>query len=91
MAQEYFFFLCNLYERPELADDTWKTIRDFYFNHYRIYSKFAIRDLPQKYTRVTLPKIRSRMKKWDKMARPNIIRFINELETELFTPLYYFQ
>ena len=91
MAQEYFFFLCNLYERPELVDDTWQTIRDFYFNHYRIYSKFAIRDLPQRYAQVTLPKIHSRMKKWDRMARPNIIRFINELETELFTPSYYFQ
>ena len=91
MAQEYFFFLCNLYERPELVDNTWQIIRDFYFNHYRIYSKFAIRDLPQKYAQVTLPKIHSRMKKWDRMARPNIIRFINELETELFTPSYYFQ
>ena len=91
MAQEYFFFLCNLYEHPELVDNTWQIIRDFYFNHYRIYSKFAIRDLPQKYAQVTLPKIHSRMKKWDRMVRPNIIRFINELETELFTPSYYFQ
>ena len=91
MAQEYFFFLCNLYERPELVDNTWQIIRDFYFNHYRIYSKFAIRDLPQKYTQVTLPRIHSRMKKWDRMVRPNIIRFIKELETESFTPSYYFQ
>ena len=91
MAQEYFFFLCNLYERPELADDTWQIIREFYFNHYRIYSKFALRDLPQAFSQVTLPKIRSRMRHWNKMVHPNIIHFINELETEPFVPSYYFE
>lgn len=91
MAQEYFFFLCDVYERPDIADDIWQVIRDFYFNHYRIYSKFAIRTLPQAFAQVTIPKIRSRMKKWDKIVRPNIMRFINELETEQFTPSYYFE
>ena len=91
MAQEYFFFLCNLYEHPELADDTWQIIRDFYFNYYRIYSKFAMRELLYAFTQVTLPRIRSRMNKWNRLIRPNIIRFISELETEPFTPLYYFE
>lgn len=91
MAQEYFFFLCDVYERPDIADDIWQVIRDFYFNHYRIYSKFAIRTLQQAFAQVTIPKIRSRMKKWDKIVRPNIMRFINELETEQFTPSYYFE
>jgi len=47
MAQEYFFFLCIIQERPELSDDTWQIIYKFYQHHYRTYEKFALRDLPR--------------------------------------------
>ena len=91
MAQEYFFFLCNLYERPTLVDDTWITIREFYLNHYKIYEKFALRELPKYFSQVTLPKIRLQMKRWNNMKKPNILKFVEELQNNEMTPIRYFQ
>ena len=91
MAQEYFFFLCNVQERPELADDTWEIIRNFYFNHYRCYEKFALKTLPIFFSQITLPKIRSFSKKWEKPITLNILRFIDEIRKEQFVPSRYFQ
>ena len=42
LAQEYFFFLCIVQEREELADQTWEIIRNFYLNYYKTYEKFAL-------------------------------------------------
>ena len=36
-----------------------------------------------------MPKIRSRMKRWTKNIPFNIIKFVNELKKEEFTPIYY--
>lgn len=91
MSQEYFFFLSILYERPELADDTWQIIQQFYFNKYRTYEKIALKTLPNLFTQVSLPRIKSRGKKWvDKKILPfNILRFVKELETEKVLPIRY--
>lgn len=91
MAQEYFFFLCAIYERPELVDDTWQTIRKYYLKHYRTYEKFAIQSLPTLFYQVTLPQIKSRMKYWNKYLPFNIIQFIQEIKAEEFTPVRYFK
>ena len=89
MAQEYFFFLCIIQERPDLADDTWAIIRNYYLNYYRTYEKFALRNLSVYFSQVTLPKIRSRIKRWPKNIPFNIMRFIKELQNEEFTPIKY--
>ena len=89
LAQEYFFFLCVLYERPELVDDIWGIIRSYYLNYYKTYEKFALRNIQIFFSQVTLPKIRSRMKYWSKHVSFNIIRFIDELSKEEFTPIRY--
>ena len=89
MAQEYFFFLCIIQERPDLADDTWEVIRNYYLNYYRTYEKFALRNLSVSFYQVTLPKIRSRIKRWPKNISFNIMRFIKELQNEEFTPIKY--
>ena len=91
MSQEYFFFLSILYERPELADDAWQIIQQFYFDKYRTYEKIALKTLPNLFTQVSLPRIKCRSKKWvDKKILPfNILRFVKELETEKVLPLRY--
>lgn len=89
MAQEYFFFLCILQERPELIDDTWKIIRSFYINHYRTYEKFALPNLYISFSQVTMPKIRSHMKQWTKNIPFNIMKFVDMLREEELTPIYY--
>ena len=89
MAQEYFFFLCIIQERPDLADDIWTVIRNYYLNCYRTYEKFALRNLSTYFSQVSLPRIRSRMKRWPKNISFNIMRFIKELQNEEFTPIRY--
>ena len=89
MAQEYFFFLCIVQERPDLADDAWIIIHNYYLNYYRIYEKFALRNLSVSFSQVTLPRIRSRIKRWTKNIPFNIMRFIKDLQNEEFTPIKY--
>lgn len=89
MAQEYFFFLCTLYERPDLVDDTWITIRSFYNRYYKTYEKFALPELANEFSGVSFPKIRSRINKWKISVPINILRFVKELAEEKFTPLRY--
>lgn len=90
LAQEYFFFLCILQERPDLADDTWEVIRNYYLNYYKTYEKFALRTLPTFFSQTALPKIRSKMKSWNKNMSFNIMRFVSEIQQEAFTPSRYF-
>lgn len=90
LAQEYFFFICITNERPDLIEDTWTIIRNFYWNHYRTYIKFSIPDLSLEVFRTTLPKIKSFKKNWNKNIPINIQRFIQELETNEFAPLEYY-
>ena len=89
MAQEYFFFLCIINERPELADDIWGVIKQFYYTTYRTYIKYINKYLDQYFFSTTLPKIRSRNKNWSHFTNYNIKRFIEELETEYYCPLRY--
>lgn len=89
MAQEYFFFLSIVQERPELADEVWELIRNFYFNYYRTYSKFSYNTLKIYFKSTSLPKIYGRVNSWQKKITFNIDRFIKELETEYYTPLRY--
>lgn len=89
LAQEYFFFLCILYERPELVDDIWSIIRNYYLNYYSTYEKFALRNITIFFSQVTLPKIRSRIKYWPEHISFNITRFIDEISKEEFTPVRY--
>lgn len=89
LSQEYFFFLCVLYERQELVDDIWSIIRSYYLNYYRTYEKFALRNIKIFFSQVTLPKIRSRIKRWPEHIAFNIMRFIDEISKEEFTPIRY--
>lgn len=89
MAQEYFFFLCTLYERPDLVDDTWVIIRSFYNRYYKTYEKFALPELTNEFSGVSFPKIRSRINKWKVSVPINILRFVKELAEEKFTPIRY--
>ena len=89
LAQEYFFFLCIIQERPELCDDIWQIIHSFYKNHYRVYEKFAKNTLQQAFFQVSLPKIRSQIKKWNKDIHFNITSFLEEISTNEFTPIKY--
>lgn len=91
MAQMYFFFICYIQERPYAADDNWQLMRDFYFNHYKIYEKFALRLLPQYFAQVTMPRIRSVQYRWEKNIQFNILKFVQELRTEEFVPSRYYQ
>lgn len=90
MAQEYFFFLCYVHERPDIIDEIWDNIHEFYLNYYSVYKKFSKENLLTKYSQITLPRIKTRMNKWNTFIKPNIIRFIDELETEDFIPAYYY-
>lgn len=89
MAQQYFFFLCVVHERPELADTEWDIIRDFYYNHYRTYNKVSHAALKEHLYTAALPRINARMKNWTKNIPLNIDKFVQELETEQFVPLRY--
>ena len=89
LAQEYFFFLCIVQEREELADQTWEIIRNFYLNYYKTYEKFALQTLPTVFSQGVLKKIKSQMKKWNRNIPINIMRFVKEIQQEEFTPLKY--
>ena len=89
LAQEYFFFLCIVQEREELADQTWEIIRNFYLNYYKTYEKFALQTLSTVFSQGVLKKIKSQMKKWNKNIPINIMRFVKEIQQEEFTPLKY--
>jgi hypothetical protein len=76
MAQEYYFFLSVLYERQDLIDDVWEAIRQFYFENYRVYEKFCSKDLLSFFSKVTIPRIKTRIKKWQKIKPFNIMKFV---------------
>lgn len=88
LALEYFIFTCLIYERPELLEETWNTIKEFYFNYYKKYSKVAIKTLSLHYKKYILQlrqKIKSNIK-----INVNIKNFLQEFETEDFIPIKYY-
>ena len=89
MAQEYFFFLSVLYERQDLIDDVWEVIRQFYFENYRVYEKFCLKDLLPFFSKITIPRIKTRIKKWQKIKLFNIMKFIQDLKKNEFIPFEY--
>ena len=89
MAQEYFFFLSVLYERQDLIDDVWEAIRQFYFENYRVYEKFCSKDLLSFFSKITVPRIKTRIKKWQKIKPFNIIKFVQDLKENEFIPFEY--
>ena len=89
MAQEYFFFLSVLYERQDLIDDVWESIRQFYFENYRVYEKFCSKDLLSLFFKITMPRIKTRIKKWQKIKPFNIMKFVQDLKTNEFIPFEY--
>ena len=89
MAQEYFFFLSVLYERQDLIDDVWEAIRQFYFENYRVYEKFCSKDLLSLFFKITMPRIKTRIKKWQKIKPFNIMKFVQDLKTNEFIPFEY--
>ena len=89
MAQEYFFFLSVLYERQDLIDDVWESIRQFYFENYRVYEKFCSKDLLSLFFKITMPRIKTRVKKWQKIKPFNIMKFVQDLKTNEFIPFEY--
>lgn len=90
MAQEYFFFLWNLQSGLEYIDDTWETIRNFYFNHYSKYEEQAINTLSEVFARSVFPRIKKYGKNWKWDGALNILRFVKELKDNLFVPDRYF-
>ena len=89
MAQEYFFFLSVLYERQDLIDDVWEAIRQFYFENYRVYEKFCSKDLLSLFFKITMPRIKTRIKKWQKIKPFNIMKFVQDLKKNEFIPFEY--
>lgn len=89
MSQEYFFFLSVLYERQDLIDDVWEAIRQFYFENYRVYEKFCLKDLLSFFSKITVPRIKTRIKKWQKVKPFNIMKFVQDLKTNEFIPFEY--
>ena len=89
MAQEYFFFLSILYERQDLIDDAWEVMRQFYFENYRVYEKFCSKDLLSFFSKITIPRIKTRIKKWQKIKPFNIIKFVQDLKINEFIPFEY--
>ena len=89
MAQEYYFFLSVLYERQDLIDDVWDAIRQFYFENYRVYEKFCSKDLLSFFSKVTIPRIKMRIKKWQKIKPFNIMKFVQDLKENEFIPFEY--
>lgn len=89
MAQEYFFFLSVLYERQDLIDDVWEVIRQFYFENYRVYEKFCSKDLLFFFFKITTPRIKTRIKKWQKIKPFNIMKFVQDLKKNEFIPFEY--
>ena len=89
MAQEYFFFLSVLYERQDLIDDEWEVIRQFYFENYRVYEKFCSKDLLSFFSKITIPRIKTRIKKWQKIKPFNIMKFVQDLKENEFIPFEY--
>lgn len=90
LALEYYFFLCIAYERPELLDDVWPVLRDYYFKGYRIYKKYSSEHLANSCSQITVPAVKKRSEKWKGRISINIEQFVKELETEEFTPVRYF-
>ena len=89
MAQEYFFFLSVLYERQDLIDDVWEVLRQFYFENYRVYEKFCSKNLLSFFSKITIPRIKTRIKKWQKIKPFNIMKFVQDLKENEFIPFEY--
>ncbi len=89
LAQEYYFFLCVISNRPELADDLWSAIREFYYKYYRIYIKYINPHLQGILFKVIMPRITSSSKVNLKNTRINVNRFVEELENEIYCPIRY--
>lgn len=89
MAQEYFFFLCTYYNRPDLLDDLWVIIRNFYLKHYRVYERLLLKNIvPYCYNQV-IKKSKMFNYKNNTKIRINILSFIEELKTNEYTPIKY--
>lgn len=89
LAQEYFFFIAIAYERPELLEDEWNIIQNFYFNHYRQYMKIAPKTLSLCYHNCLI-QMRQRFSNITKI-NANINKFVQELEEEKFVPIKYYR
>lgn len=89
LAQEYFFFLWTLCDRPEYVYDVWTTIRNFYLNDYSVYEKFALNNLNNVFLRMVSHKIRIIKNRKENLTL-NIFRFVRELIKEEIVPSRYF-
>ena len=88
MAIQYYVFIKAIYCEYKNINDIWKTIRNFYFQYYRQYKKFASQFLQQQFKNTTLPMIKQIRR--IKIGVPyNIKHFIEELETEEKCPSRY--
>jgi len=89
LAQEYFFFITIAYERPELLEDEWNLIQNFYFNHYRQYMKIAPQTLSLCYHNCII-QMKGRLSNSTKI-NANITKFLQELEKEKIVPIKYYR
>lgn len=91
MAFEYYYFLRIAQEKPEYLQYAWNAIRKFYFDGYRVYSKFTEHGLQEQFIKIARPRIikQSKEANWKKRIPINILRFVHELETEENVPNKY--
>lgn len=84
MIDLYTYFLRCVKHRPWLCDDHWKNIRRYYFQSYKKYMT-----IPENEDYQTLYFTRRVKGLKHYFERANFKRFIHELETEEFCPIYY--
>ena len=88
MAIQYYAFIMAVSYEYKNINDTWKIIRDFYFQYYRQYRKYALKFLQSQFKFTALPLIQ-KIKRKKIGVNYNMKRFIEELETEENCPSRY--
>ena len=88
LARFYYIFLCIAKDRPELLDDQWEALRNFYYNNYYPYKKI---DKPNgQYEALTIGLLRTDSGWKNKKVSINFNQFLTELEQSRFCPLKYY-
>lgn len=88
MAIQYYAFIMAVSYEYKDINNIWKTIRNFYFQYYHQYKKFALKFLQSQFKFTALPLIQ-KIKRKKIGVNYNMKRFIEELETEENCPSRY--
>lgn len=88
MAIQYYAFIMAISYEYEDINSIWKTIRNFYFQYYRQYKKYASQFLQSQFKLTTLPMVK-KIRRIKIGMSYNIRHFIEELENEENCPTRY--